>query len=147
MMREQAQEMSIRFDSYPENEQFARMTIMAFLVDLNPTVDELEDVKTAVSEAVTNAIIHGYEKEVGQVLLTCTKIGARVCITVTDHGKGIADVKKAREPFFTTRPDAERSGMGFAFMEAFMDEVHIESQQGRGTRVVMQKKLHLLQKV
>ena len=147
MIREQAQEMSIRFDSYPENEQFARMTIMAFLVDLNPTVDELEDVKTAVSEAVTNAIIHGYEKEVGQVLLTCRKAGARVRITVTDHGKGIADIQKAREPFFTTRPDAERSGMGFAFMEAFMDEVHIESQQGRGTRVVMQKKLHLLQKV
>lgn len=147
MIREQAQEMSIRFDSYPENEQFARMTIMAFLVDLNPTVDELEDVKTAVSEAVTNAIIHGYEKEVGQVLLTCTKAGTRVRITVTDHGKGIADIKKAREPFFTTRPDAERSGMGFAFMEAFMDEVHIESEQGHGTRIIMNKKLHLLQKV
>ena len=123
------------------------MTIMAFLVDLNPTVDELEDVKTAVSEAVTNAIIHGYEKEVGQVLLTCRKAGARVRITVTDHGKGIADIQKAREPFFTTRPDAERSGMGFAFMEAFMDEVHIESEQGQGTRIVMQKNLHLLQKV
>ena len=147
MIREQAQEMSIRFDSYPENEQFARMTIMAFLVDLNPTVDEMEDVKTAVSEAVTNAIIHGYEKEVGQVLLTCTKVGSRVSITVTDYGKGIEDTKNAREPFFTTRPDAERSGMGFAFMEAFMDEVHIESEQGHGTRIIMNKKLHLLQKV
>ena len=147
MIREQAQEMSIRFDSYPENEQFARMTIMAFLVDLNPTVDELEDVKTAVSEAVTNAIIHGYEKEVGQVLLTCRKAGARVRITVTDHGKGIADIQKAREPFFTTRPDAERSGMGFTIMEAVMDEVHIDSEQGHGTRIVMQKNMHLLQKV
>lgn len=146
MIREQAQEMSIRFDSYPENEQFARMAITAFLIDLNPTIDEMADVKTAVSEAVTNSIIHGYEQAVGQVFLTCTKTGADVCITVTDYGKGIADVEKAREPFFTTRPDKERSGMGFAFMEAFMDEVHIESEEGRGTRVVMNKRLHLPKK-
>jgi stage II sporulation protein AB (anti-sigma F factor) len=144
MIREQAQEMELRFASYPENEQFARMTVTAFLVDLNPTVDEMADVKTAVSEAVTNSIIHGYEDGVGQVFLTCKKQGDQVCILVRDEGKGIEDVEKAREPFFTTRPEAERSGMGFAFMEAFMDEVHITSQVGRGTCVEMKKKLHLL---
>ena len=137
------QEMSIRFDSYPENEQFARMVITAFLMDLNPTVDEMADVKTAVSEAVTNAIIHGYEGCVGQVFLTCRKHGKDVTVTVSDEGKGIADVERAREPFFTTKPEAERSGMGFCFMEAFMDEVHITSAEGHGTSVEMKKQLHL----
>lgn len=143
MIREQEQEMSLKFDSYPENEQFARMVVTAFLMDLNPTIDEMADVKTAVSEAVTNAIIHGYEGCVGQVSLICKKAGSEVCVTVSDHGKGIADVEKAREPFFTTRPEAERSGMGFCFMEAFMDEIHIESTEGRGTSVQMKKRLHL----
>lgn len=142
MIREQEQEMSVRFDSYPENEQFARMVIAAFLMDLNPTVDEMADVKTAVSEAVTNAIIHGYEDGVGQVSLTCRKHGTEVTVTVCDQGKGIADIEKAREPFFTTKPEAERSGMGFCFMEAFMDEVHITSVEGRGTSVEMKKQLH-----
>ena len=137
------QEMSIRFDSYPENEQFARMVITAFLMDLNPTVDEMADVKTAVSEAVTNAIIHGYEGCVGQVVLTCRKCGDEITISVCDQGKGIADVEKAREPFFTTRPEAERSGMGFSFMEAFMDDLHITSAEGQGTCVEMRKQLHL----
>ena len=139
----QEQEMSIRFDSYPENEQFARMVVTAFLMDLNPTIDEMADVKTAVSEAVTNSIIHGYEDRVGQVTLTCRKRGSEVNITVCDQGKGIADIEKAREPFYTTRPEAERSGMGFSFMEAFMDEVHITSTEGRGTCVEMRKQLHL----
>lgn len=143
MIREQEQEMSVRFDSYPENEQFARMVIAAFLMDLNPTVDEMADVKTAVSEAVTNAIIHGYEDCVGQVSLTCQKNGKEVSVTVADQGKGIADIEKAKEPFFTTKPEAERSGMGFCFMEAFMDEVHITSVEGRGTSVEMKKRLHL----
>ena len=143
MIREQEQEMSMRFDSYPENEQFARMVVTAFLMDLNPTVDEMADVKTAVSEAVTNAIIHGYEDGVGQVSLICKKAGSEVSVTVSDQGKGIADVEKAREPFFTTKPEAERSGMGFCFMEAFMDEIHIESAEGRGTSVQMKKRLHL----
>ena len=137
------QEMSIRFASYPENEQFARMVVTAFLMDLNPTIDEMADIKTAVSEAVTNAIIHGYEGCVGQVCLTCRKRGGDITVTVCDQGKGIADVEKAREPFFTTRPEAERSGMGFSFMEAFMDEVHITSAEGRGTSVEMKKQLHL----
>lgn len=143
MIRQKEQEMSLRFDSYPENEQFARMVVTAFLMDLNPTVDEMADVKTAVSEAVTNAIIHGYEDGVGQVSLICKKAGSEVSVTVSDQGKGIADVEKAREPFFTTKPEAERSGMGFCFMEAFMDEIHIESAEGRGTSVQMKKRLHL----
>ena len=143
MTRKQATEMSICFDSYPENEQFARIVVTAFLMDLNPTVDELADVKTAVSEAVTNAIIHGYEGCVGQVVLTCRKCGDEITISVCDQGKGIADVEKAREPFFTTRPEAERSGMGFSFMEAFMDDLHITSAEGQGTCVEMRKQLHL----
>ena len=134
--------MSVCFDSYPENEQFARMVIAAFLMDLNPTVDEMADVKTAVSEAVTNAIIHGYEGCVGQVSLSCRKKGTEVTVTICDQGKGIADIERAREPFFTTKPEAERSGMGFCFMEAFMDEVHITSTEGRGTSVEMKKRLH-----
>ncbi|MDD6039512.1 MAG: anti-sigma F factor [bacterium] len=141
MSSRKAQEMSVRFDSYPENEQFARMTIAAFLMDLNPTIDEMADVKTAVSEAVTNAIVHGYENQVGQVFLTCMKDGAHVRITVTDFGKGIEDIERAREPFFTTNPSKERSGMGISFMESFMDSVHIESTVGKGTRVIMDKKL------
>lgn len=136
-------QMRVCFDSYPENEQFARMVITAFLMDLNPTLDEMADIKTAVSEAVTNAIIHGYEGCVGQVSLACEKCGDEVTITVSDEGRGIADVEKAREPFYTTKPEAERSGMGFSFMEAFMDELHIKSAEGRGTCVEMKKKLHL----
>ena len=119
------------------------MLVTAFLMDLNPTMDELADVKTAVSEAVTNAIIHGYEDCVGQVVLTCRKCGGEITIRVCDQGKGIADVEKAREPFFTTRPEAERSGMGFSFMEVFMDELHITSTEGQGTCVEMRKQLHL----
>lgn len=137
MIREQ--EMRIQFESYPENEQFARTAITAFLMDMNPTLDEIADIKTAVSEAVTNAIIHGYEDCVGQVWLSCRKKYGEVNITVADKGKGIADIEKAREPFFTTKPESERSGMGFAFMEAFMDEIHIESEEGQGTRVEMKK--------
>lgn len=139
MIREQAQEMSIRFDSYPENEQFARMTIMAFLVDLNPTVDELEDVKTAVSEAVTNAIIHGYENEVHSICIRCRTEGKTLYLEVEDTGRGIEDVKQAMEPLFTTRPELDRSGMGFSFMEAFMDRLEVFSAPGKGTTVKMEK--------
>lgn len=141
MIRQQAQEMRIQFESYPENEQFARLVVTAFLMDLNPTLDEMADIKTAVSEAVTNAILHGYEGTVGQVHLTCRKEGLDVYLTITDFGKGIEDVAKAREPFFTTRPEAERSGMGFAFMEAFMDDLQIKSTVGEGTCIKMKKRL------
>ena len=131
--------MQVNFDAKSVNESFARMTVMAFMADMNPTMDEMQDVKTAVSEAVTNAIIHGYQNDCAQVEMACTREGEKLTVTVVDHGVGIADVEKAREPFFTTKPEGERSGMGFAFMEAFMDEVEVYSKVGEGTRVTMSK--------
>lgn len=127
---------SICFDACSENEGFARMVVMGFMVEMNPTMDELEDVKTAVSEAVTNAIIHGMCE---QVEMTCTREGQKLTVTIEDHGVGIADVEEARQPFFTTKPDEERSGMGFAFMETFMDEFDVISKVGEGTLITMSK--------
>ena len=132
-------EMSIRFDSYSANEGFARVAVAAFLADMDPTLDELADVKTAVSEAVTNSIIHGYENRIGKIYLTCAKEKKQIQIEVVDYGKGIEDVPKAKEPFYTTRPELERSGMGFAFMEAFMDDVEVAPAPGQGTTVRMMK--------
>lgn len=134
-------EMQTVFDARSVNEGFARVTIAAFLTQLDPTLDEIADVKTAVSEAVTNAIIHGYESEEGKVYLSCTLEENTAVITVEDKGVGMEDVKKAMEPFYTTKPELERSGMGFAFMEAFMDEIQVESKVGTGTKVVMKKKI------
>lgn len=134
-------EMQIVFDSRSENEGFARMAVAAFASTLNPTVDELADIKTAVSEAVTNCIIHGYDQGPGKIYLECTISGRRLSVSVVDEGCGIADIQKAMEPLFTTRPELERSGMGFSFMEAFMDTVDVESGRGKGTRVVMTKEL------
>ena len=118
--------MQIAFAAQSENEGFARTAVAAFVSCLDPTIDELADIKTAVSEAVTNCIIHGYNLKGG---------------TITDEGRGIRDIKQALEPLFTTRPDLERSGMGFSFMEAFMDVVEVESSPGKGTRVVMKKEI------
>ena len=139
----------IRFDARSVNEGFARMVVMGFMMDMNPTMDELGDVKTAVSEAVTNAIIHGYEgsevqenetkQEMPQVEMSCLREGQKLTIIVEDHGVGIEDIEAARQPFFTTKPDMDRSGMGFCFMESFMDEVEIISQQGVGTSIIMHK--------
>lgn len=140
-MMQSKNEMRLKFDARSVNEGFARIAVAAFITELNPTLDEVADVKTAVSEAVTNAIIHGYESPEEQVELVCKIEGKVVEIEVIDTGKGIADVEKAMEPFFTTRPELERSGMGFAFMEAFMDEVRVSSQVGKGTRVWMRKKI------
>ena len=140
------------FDACSKNEGFARMVVMGFMMDMNPTMDELQDVKTAVSEAVTNAIIHGYGvgdgeendgKSCGQVEMTCTQEGTKLTIMIEDHGVGIEDVEEARQPFFTTKPDMERSGMGFAFMETFMDEVEVCSSVGEGTRVTMKKYIEM----
>lgn len=133
--------MQLQFDAKSVNESFARVAVAAFLAELNPTLDEIADVKTAVSEAVTNAIIHGYPNTDGQVRLFCDVTGMCVQIIVEDDGIGIADVEKAREPFYTTKPELERSGMGFAFMDAFMDEVVVSSQPGEGTRVTMKKEI------
>ncbi len=134
-------EMKLEFDARSVNEGFARTAVAAFVMELNPTLDEIADVKTAVSEAVTNAIIHGYDDPEKKVCLTCTVCGNVVEIVVSDQGKGIADVAQAMEPFYTTRPELERSGMGFAFMEAFMDEIRVASKPGEGTRVWMSKKI------
>lgn len=133
--------MQLQFDAKSVNEGFARVAVAAFLTELNPTLDEIADIKTAVSEAVTNAIIHGYPDGDGQVRLLCKIEGKEIFIMVEDEGVGIADVEKAKTPLFTTKPELERSGMGFAFMEAFMDEVQVASKPGKGTCVVMKKAL------
>ena len=135
-------EMELIFDSRSVNEGFARVAVAAFLTQLNPTLEEVSDVKTAVSEAVTNAIIHGYEREVDKIRIHCRLEEDTIYIDIEDHGRGIADVEKAMEPLFTTKPELERSGMGFSFMEAFMDEVQVESMPERkGTLVRMKKEI------
>lgn len=133
--------MTVTFDAISENEAFARMVVSAFLVGANPMVSELDDVKTAVSEAVTNAIIHGYEEKAGYVLMRCILKEKQLTVCVQDFGRGIADIAQAREPFYTTKPELERSGMGFAFMETFMDRVEVTSELGVGTTVTMTKQL------
>lgn len=136
---ENTNEMTLIFDSRPVNEALARVTVAAFCTQLNPTLEEVSDIKTAVSEAVTNCIIHGYRGEVHKIQMSCRLRGEELEVEVKDHGAGIRDVKKAMEPLYTTRPDKERSGMGFTFMEAFMDEVSVESAPGTGTTVHMKK--------
>lgn len=131
--------MQVFFDAKSVNESLARMLVSAFMAAMDPTLDELEDVKTAVSEAVTNAIIHGYHDENQQVELVCDREERQLVVTVADHGVGIENVREAMEPFFTSRPELERSGMGFSFMEAFMDKIEVYSKPGEGTRVVMWK--------
>lgn len=128
------------FDARSENESFARMVVMAFMAEMNPTLDELEDVKTAVSEAVTNAIVHGYNEMEGcKVEMNCFRMGNKLEVSVFDNGVGIEDIEKARQPFFTTKPEMERTGMGFTFMESFMDEVKVVSESGKGTCVTLVK--------
>lgn len=131
--------MKIIFESCSENEAFARTVVAAYITRLNPTLEELSDIKTAVSEAVTNCIIHGYENKKGDIIMECTIHNNDISIMVEDYGKGIADIEKAMEPLYTTRPEWERSGMGFAFMEAFMDKLKVDSSPGKGTRVFMEK--------
>ena len=133
--------MKVEFDSLSANEAFARVTVAAFLTQLNPSVEEVADVKTAVSEAVTNAIIHGYQGEVHTITIEGELMDDWLTLRVRDQGVGIADIERAMEPLYTTRPELERSGMGFLFMEAFMDEVQVESKPGRGTCVTMKKRI------
>lgn len=153
-------EMEISFDAVSDNESFARVAVAAFAAHLNPTVEEMADIKTAVSEAVTNSIIHGYENLHGygkiakktlpaaleqehleKVHIHCILDENALHIVISDSGRGIADVEQAMEPLFTTKPDLDRSGMGFAFMEAFMDTLEVESTLGEGTTVRMMKKI------
>ena len=151
-------EMELVFDAVSSNESFARTAVAAFVSPLNPTLEELADIKTAVSEAVTNAIIHGYENlygysrhgesrpaflviHPGKVRVHCLLERGILYVEVSDNGKGIEDLERAMEPLFTTKPELERSGMGFAFMEAFMDDLEVFSEVGSGTLVKMQKKI------
>lgn len=131
--------MSLEFDSKSENESFARIVVAAFAAQLNPTIEEIADIKTAVSEAVTNSIIHGYDGREGKIVVTCTIEESKITVSVADKGKGIDDIKQAMEPLYTTKPELERSGMGFAFMEAFMDELEVLSTPDEGTTVIMSK--------
>ena len=138
----QHNEMQITFLSLAENESFARVVIAAFAVQLSPTVSEIADIKTAVSEAVTNAIVHGYEGCVGQVVMRARMDDRWLTVEIQDEGKGIANVEQAMEPFYTSHPEQERSGMGFAVMQTFMDDVDVESAPGKGTIVRMSKRIH-----
>lgn len=132
-------QMMVEFDSMSRNESFARIVVAAFVTRLDPTLEEIADIKTAVSEAVTNAIIHGYENQTGKIRIETVIVDDTVTVVVQDFGVGIEDIEKAMEPMYTTKPDLERSGMGFAFMEAFMDELFVESAKSNGTKVTMRK--------
>ena len=134
-------EMKLEFLSKANNEAFARITVAAFVSQLDPTIEELADIKTAVSEAVTNAIVHGYEDTEGIVKVVAKLFSNTVEIEVSDTGKGIEDVELARKPLYTTKANLERSGMGFTIMESFMDEVEIDSVVGLGTKIKMKKKI------
>lgn len=132
-------EMKLEFLSKSNNEAFARITVAAFAAQLDPTIEELADIKTAVSEAVTNSIIHGYESMEGIIKIIAKIFANTIEIEISDSGKGIENVEIARKPLYTSKPNLERSGMGFTIMESFMDEVHIESVLGLGTKITMKK--------
>lgn len=134
-------EARVYFSAKSENEYFGRLFVAGFLTQLDMTISEMTDIKTAVSEAVTNAIIHGYETDDGMVELFCAYYGKHIVIEVADTGKGIENIALAREPLYTSKPEMERSGMGFTIMESFMDTVKVESAIGNGTRIRMEKLL------
>ncbi len=131
----------IKIPSLSTNESFARSAVAAFCASLNPTIEEISDIKTAVSEAVTNAIIHGYDNKLGDIVIECRIKGQVVEIIIEDFGCGIPNVEKAREPLFTSKPELERSGMGFTVMESFMDELVVLSERDIGTKIILRKKI------
>lgn len=131
----------VEFEAKESNVSFSRLVAVAFIASLDPTLDEAEDVKVAVSEAVTNAIVHGYDGKEGVVYMEAFSYDNVVMISIRDIGCGIEDVAKAKEPLFTTKPNEERSGLGFTVMESFMDSLHIESKLGEGTTVTMTKRI------
>lgn len=136
--------LEVKFSAKSENESLARVIVASFAAKLDPTIDELSDIKTAVSEAVTNAIIHGYEEDESKfVYLRCELIENTIKIVVEDYGKGIENVEEARQPMFTSKPELERSGMGFSFMETFMDDMQVASILGEGTKVIMTKTIEI----
>ena len=134
--------MKLEFLSKSCNEAFARITVASFASQLDPSIEEISDIKTAVSEAVTNCIIHGYEESTGIIKLECTLLNNTIEIQISDNGKGIENIEQAKEPLYTTKPELERSGMGFTIMENFMDELKIESVLGIGTKVTMKKTIN-----
>ena len=134
-------EMKLEFISKSANEAFARIAVAAFVSQLDPTIEELADIKTAVSEAVTNCIIHGYEDKQGIVKIKSKLKGNQIIIEISDQGKGIENINIAKEPLYTTKPNLERSGMGFTIMESFMDSMEVQSIVGLGTKVVMIKNI------
>lgn len=142
-MKQKSNFLSMEFRAVSENESLARVVIAGFVAELDPTLEELSDIKTAVSEAVTNAIIHGYAGDFKDpmVKLICHLHGDVVQVIVLDQGVGIGDIAKAMQPLYTSKPELERSGMGFSFMEAFMDDLQVESAPGKGTKVTMTKKI------
>ena len=145
--------MTLEFDAKSENESLARIAVASFLTEIDPTIEEINGIKTAVSEAVTNSIVHGYNEGPGKITLKCKlvcnqyekqdtyTVSSFITIEIKDLGVGITNIEKAREPLFTTKPEFERSGMGFMFMEMFMDKVDVISEPGKGTTVIMEKKL------
>lgn len=132
-------EMNLDFISKSNNEAFARITIAAFVSQLDPTIEEISDIKTAVSEAVTNSIVHGYEDKIGLINIKCKIHDRTITIEISDNGKGIENIEMAKQPLYTSKPNLERSGMGFTIMESFMDELKIESVLGIGTKITMIK--------
>ena len=133
--------LEVKFSAKSENESLSRVIVASFAAKLDPTLDELSDIKMAVSEAVTNSIIHGYEEKEGIIKIECKLFVNSIEIIISDEGKGIEDIDKAKEPLYTSKPDLERSGMGFTIMESFMDEMKVESILGIGTKVTMKKML------
>lgn len=132
---------NIEFASLSENEAFSRIAVAAFAAQLDPTLEELSDIKTAVSEAVTNSVVHGYGENGGTVWLKMQRQGRLLTFEIEDRGKGIEDIERARQPLYTSVPGDERSGMGFTVMESFMDSLHIKSTPGEGTTVIMTKEI------
>ncbi len=133
--------MTLEFDAKKENISCARVAVASFLLQLEPTVEETQDVKTAISEAVTNSIVHAYEETGGKVIVECFLGEKELKVRVIDKGKGIENIKEAMEPLFTTKASSEHSGMGFMFMQAFMDEVYVKSRPGEGCTVTMKKRI------
>ncbi len=140
-------EMKLEFLSKSNNEAFARISVAAFASQLDPTIEELADIKTAVSEAVTNSIIHGYDEQEGVIKIKCIIINNEITIEISDSGCGIENIEAARQPLYTSKPNLERSGMGFTIMESFMDEIDIKSVVGIGTKITMKKSIKKIENI
>ena len=134
-------ELKIEFLSLSENEGFARSCVASFCLPINPSIETITDIKTAVSEAVTNCVVHAYPNKVGTITINVRLTDKEIYISIKDNGIGIADIKKAKEPFYTSKPDSERSGMGFTVMESFMDTLDLNKRESGGVEVLMTKKL------